>query len=57
MGQAHDVHGEQAFASIGNPSNDVDELAALLAALFRLDAPDSREIASRLYAKELGSAA
>ena len=53
-----DAHeGEQAFAPTARPANDVDELAALLAAIFRIDVRDSRALASRLYPYELGSAA
>ena len=47
---------EQPFA-LRSPSTDVEELAALIASIFRIDSRDSRDIATAIYYPELESAA
>ena len=40
---------EQPFTPVRRSSTDVEELAALIASVFRLDVRDSRDIATALY--------
>lgn len=47
---------DAAFAMAGR-SSDVEELAALIASVFRLEERDSHRLATAVYAPELQSAA